>query len=69
MMTRFISTCPSCYDLQPAGARYRCESCGCVLTIDRAKVQGLTADLPEPHRPLRALYRRPFTTGRGSLGG
>lgn len=69
MTGHFQTTCPRCYDLQPADARNRCHNCGSQLTISRAEVQSLTADLPRPPKPRHAVDRRPFTARRGPLNG
>ena len=64
----FRTTCPRCNDLQPPGARCRCESCGCVLTIDRAKVQSLTLGLHDATEARRANTKRKVATRGRSLG-
>lgn len=68
MTGRFRTTCPRCCDIQPPDARYRCESCGCVLTIDRAKVQGLTLGPYNANEARRANARRKVAARGRSLG-
>jgi hypothetical protein len=65
MSRGYRMTCPRCCDVQAAGERHRCESCGCVLTIRAEQVRGLTFNLPAATLPRRVRPRSPVRAARG----